>query len=632
MCTVYGVHQPAAPHLGQKRDKRGTMPVFVERVVELSSERSQLWCAIGDTERMNRAVGLGPLEVTPNEDATAARYVVRTVSGGFPLEYEERPFEWTENEHFRSHREVRRGVVRSMTNEFWLTALPSGGTSVRFRLAVEPRWKLFAPIAKLELLRFAGLIVRELRQVEADVKNGKTACFRSGRSEVDELSLSRCARALDDTLSPERRDLGHKLVEYVRRAPDADVVRMRPFDLADELSTDERETLAVCLHAVKSGLLELQWELVCPSCRTGTESTEALSDLPVAGHCQLCDLSFELTLDRAVEATFRPGRSLRTLAAGPYCIGGPRRTPHVVAQTLLHPGARSELKAPVEPGRYRLFLRGGTTSALEIAEGGATALSVQAAESSLTPATATLAPGATIDFVYAGSNQTHVKLERLLYASRAATAHVVSTLPEFRREFSGDLLRPGTTLRVARVALLFTDLTDSTALYSRVGDAKAFKVVHEHFDLLMSIITQRRGTLVKTIGDAVMAAFVEERDAIGAAVEMLERFPTFRGGLPEAGRTFLKVGVYAGPCYVVTANGILDYFGQTVNLAARLQGAAGAGEIILVDAVADEAHQQGWLGAHAPGERFDAVLKGLDAPVRVARIPVDRPTQPSEVP
>ena len=600
------------------------MPVSVERVVELASDRSQLWCAIGDTERMNRAVGLGPLQVSPNEDASAARYVVRTVSAGFALEYEERPFEWTENERFRIHRQMRRGVVRSMTNEFWLVPSTNGGTTVRFRLSVEPRWALFAPIAKWQLMRFANRIVRELRQVEADVKNGQTACFHTGHSEVDEVSLGRTARVLDDALTAERRELGKKLVEHVRSAPDADVVRIRPFELADELHTDERETLAVCLHAVKSGLLELQWELVCPSCRTGTESAEALSDLPTAGHCQLCDLSFELELDRAVEATFRPSSSLRTLASGPYCIGGPRRTPHVVAQTVLEPHAKADLKAPAEPGRYRLFLRGGTTAALEIAEGGTTELAIQAVEGALTPAKATLAPGALIQVSYDGDKQTHIKLERLLYASRAATAHVVSTLPEFRREFSGDLLRPGTTLRVARVALLFTDLTDSTALYSRVGDAKAFKVVHEHFDLLLSIITKRRGTLVKTIGDAVMAAFVEERDAIAAAIEMLERFPTFRGGLPEANRTFLKVGVYAGPCYVVTANGILDYFGQTVNLAARLQGAAGAGEVILVEAVADEAHEQGWLGTHAPGERFDAVLKGLDAPVRVARIHVDR--------
>jgi hypothetical protein len=175
-----------------------------------------------------------------------------------------------------------------------------------------------------------------------------------------------------------------------------------------------------------------------------------------------------------------------------------------VAQTLLEPHGTAELKAPAELGRYRLFLRGGATSALEIAEGGETELTVKAAGGSLSPTKALLAPGASLRLVLEGENQTHLKLERLLYASAAATAHVVSTLPEFRRDFSGDLLRPGTTLRVARVALLFTDLTDSTALYTRVGDAKAFKVVHEHFDLLLSIIAARRGTLVKTIGDAVM--------------------------------------------------------------------------------------------------------------------------------
>jgi adenylate cyclase len=314
------------------------------------------------------------------------------------------------------------------------------------------------------------------------------------------------------------------------------------------------------------------------------------------------------------------------LQAGPYCIGGPRRTPHVVGQAILLPHSTTLLHAPPEPGRYRLFLRGGATAALEVEADGATELQFAASEAGFTPGTARAAPGASLHVQHSGSNETHVKLERMDYASRAATAHVVTTLPEFRREFSSDLLRPGTTLKVARVALLFTDLTDSTALYSRVGDAKAFKVVHEHFDLLMSIISANKGTLVKTIGDAVMAAFVEERDAITAAVQMLERFPQFRGGLPEAHRTYLKVGVYAGPCYVVTANGILDYFGQTVNLAARLQGAAGAGEIVLTDALAEEALALGWLGQRRLGERFDAILKGLDAPVKVTRIPVDAPS------
>jgi adenylate cyclase len=601
------------------------MPVFVERVVELAGDSAKLWSAVGDTERMNRALGLGPLQVKSIESKTAARFLVRTVATGFELEYEEQPFEWTENERFRVHRSMRRGVLRSMTNEFWLAPAAGGKTELCFRLLVEPRWWLFSPLAKLQLLRVARRLVRALRQVESSLAVGHSACFQGEASAVDDEALGRVGRSLDDALSPERQELGQKLVAYVKSAADPDLARIRPFELADELGCDEREMLAVCLYAVKAGLLELQWELICPSCRTGTESAEALSELPAAGHCQLCDLSFELELDRAVEATFRPSRSLRALAAGPFCIGGPRRTPHVIAQRLLEPRASVELRAPREAGRYRLFLRGGACVAIEVSPDGSPALSVRATGSSLSPATASLAPGAPISVEHSGEQATHVKLERLVYASRAATAHVVSTLPEFRRDFSGDLLRAGTTLRVARVALLFSDLTDSTALYSRVGDAKAFKVVHEHFDLLMAVIARHRGTLVKTIGDAVMAAFVDERDAIAAAIEMLERFPAFRSGLPEANRTFLKVGVYAGPCYVVTANGILDYFGQTVNTAARLQGAAAAGEVVVTEAAVDEAHERGWLGPHAPGERFDAVLKGLDRPLRCARIVVDRP-------
>src|SRR5450755_1962356 len=67
----------------------GTMSqVVVERHIDLKSERAALWCAVGDTERLNRAIGLGRLELKPNSDASAARFVVRTVSAGMPLEYE----------------------------------------------------------------------------------------------------------------------------------------------------------------------------------------------------------------------------------------------------------------------------------------------------------------------------------------------------------------------------------------------------------------------------------------------------------------------------------------------------------------------------------------------------------------
>ncbi len=105
---------------------------------------------------------------------------------------------------------------------------------------------------------------------------------------------------------------------------------------------------------------------------------------------------------------------------------------------------------------------------------------------------------------------------------------------------------------------------------------------------------------------------------------MHRAFPAFRAGNCDAARTFLKIGVYAGPCYVVTANGVLDYFGQTVNIAARLQGASGPGEVVLDGLFADEAERAGWLESFSISEHFEARLKGLPNPVRVARIVADR--------
>ncbi len=599
--------------------------VVVERHLDLVAERAALWCAVGDTERMNRAIGLGKLELTPKSDAGAARFMVRTISAGFPIEYEERPFEWIENERFSVRRVLHSGLLKSMEHEFKLEPRAEGGTRLHVRITIEPRYGVLAPIVRLQVSRMLDRIEAEFRNVDRDIQAGKGVCFRVSSTPSDVALLARARNALLAALSADRHPLATRLADFVESGSDADVSRIRPLDLAEQWSVDGRELLAVCLAAVVNGLLELRWDLVCPSCRNANARQASLHELAAGGHCQLCDLSYEIELDRAVEATFLPASALRTPEPGPFCIGGPMRTPHVVAQTILAPNGSVTMTAPERPGRYRLFVRGGATAALEVkAETGEDGARFHAAGDTIEPKSVTVKPGAPLTVTQSDPDERHVKLERLEWASRAATAHLVSTIPEFRRQFSSDLLRTGVTLRVARVALLFTDLTDSTALYHNVGDAKAFKVVQEHFDVLSAIIAEHRGTIVKTIGDAVMAAFLEERDALEAAFAMHRAFPAFRAGNEDAARTFLKVGVHAGACYVVTANGILDYFGQTVNVAARLQGASGPGEVIIDGNFADEALRAGWLGGHTIAEHFETKLKGLPDPVRVARIVADR--------
>ncbi len=188
----------------------------------------------------------------------------------------------------------------------------------------------------------------------------------------------------------------------------------------------------------------------------------------------------------------------------------------------------------------------------------------------------------------------------------------------FRELFGAETIHADEGLAVKRLTLLFTDLRGSTALYDRIGDIKAFELVRTHFGYLRECIADNEGALVKTIGDAVMASFVDPADALRAALAMRERIAHFNR---EAGGNLigLKIGMHAGACLAVTLNERLDYFGQTVNIAARVQGLADAGEIVLTDevlvapgasALLDE------LGVAAEAAR----LKGVVGDIRVHRI------------
>jgi adenylate cyclase len=243
--------------------------------------------------------------------------------------------------------------------------------------------------------------------------------------------------------------------------------------------------------------------------------------------------------------------------------------------------------------------------------------------------TATLGHGEPIEIAPAGrltvlnqGSERHVKLERLDWFSQAASARQLSTLPAFRREFSAEVLRPGTSLKVARVTLLFTDLTDSTKLYANIGDAAAFRLVQDHFVALLPIIEKNGGALVKTIGDAIMAVFAEEDGAVKAGVAMLEAFAAFRRDAPNGQATDIKIGLFTGPCFAINANAVLDYFGQSVNVAARLQGQAKSGEVVMESSAAQAAVQRGLLGRARVMSTEEASLKGVDGVIRIVRIAI----------
>lgn len=188
----------------------------------------------------------------------------------------------------------------------------------------------------------------------------------------------------------------------------------------------------------------------------------------------------------------------------------------------------------------------------------------------------------------------------------------------FRRLFRSERVDEREGLGIRQVTLLFTDIKGSTALYERLGDLNAYALVREHFALLGATVQEHSGAIVKTIGDAVMAVFSRPTDAVSAALHMLgeiERHNSEHGD-PSI---ILKIGAHCGPSIAVTLNDNLDYFGQTVNVAARVQSLADAGEICISEALYSAPGVSDLLSGHSIAV-FDAPLRGVEGSASVYRV------------
>ncbi|MBA3568349.1 MAG: adenylate/guanylate cyclase domain-containing protein [Pyrinomonadaceae bacterium] len=160
--------------------------------------------------------------------------------------------------------------------------------------------------------------------------------------------------------------------------------------------------------------------------------------------------------------------------------------------------------------------------------------------------------------------------------------------------------------------MLFTDLRHSTQLYREIGDATAFGRVLNHFDVLKKAIAEADGALVKTIGDAVMGVFRDSASALNAVLTAQQILATPpKGTAPLT----LKAGMHSGPCIAVTLNDRLDYFGSTVNMAARLEGLSTGNDVIISRSVYDDPDVRELINSsdtNLQAVPFEIVLKGFD--------------------
>ena len=396
-------------------------------------------------------------------------------------------------------------------------------------------WEPLTLIGRLfgaRLAAQAGEVVgKRILEAVAFAKGARATHFDLAPPELPDGARERAAAlAAEIDRSPYGNGLGRTLADRVLTAMATDLLPLKPKPLARELKVPQRAAVEGCLAGVRAGLLTMKWDLLCTNCRGPKLSAGALSELPRGAHCPSCNIDYDRDFEKNVELSFAPAPSVRPLMAGGFCLSGPMATPHVAVQLLLAPGEKRSVQIDLPPGSYRLrTLHPGTHVDLEHAGGAFPGLRVTATGVEALP------PGeaGTVAFANDAGFELAALIEDRTWTRDALTAPEVISLQVFRDLFAEATLRPGDEAGVSQVALLFSDLQGSTALYERVGDAVAFNMVREHFALLAGVVRDHDGAVVKTIGDAVMASFGDPANAVKAALAMQARIADPRAR-PEA--------------------------------------------------------------------------------------------------
>jgi class 3 adenylate cyclase len=373
----------------------------------------------------------------------------------------------------------------------------------------------------------------------------------------------------------------------------------------------------------------MTWSLMCPSCAGVLSANRSLKTLDKAQYnCAFCAAGYETTLDNLVEVTFTVSPRLRKIAAhtpdqlpaAEYlrqifwssAIDLPADLEKLLAEVMLEsvdlpPGERAILSLQLPKGTVIVFdpvthtaqfleVNGEEASERQNLSVIFNKVQVPVDSVALRPGPLRLAlenrtEGRVLPAVWVTNQALDDLLKRrkpILNAKRLLTNQT------FRDIYRTETLAIGQRLKILSLTFLFSDLKDSTALYERVGDLVAFDLVNEHFRLLQEIIASERGAVVKTVGDAVMATFETPDRAIAAAIRMREAMSDL-GAERQHQSLRLKMGIHEGSCLAVTLNGQQDYFGQTVNVASRVQGLADSRSIMVTEQVVENADARALL-------------------------------------
>lgn len=447
-----------------------------------------------------------------------------------------------------------------------------------------------------------------------------------------------------------------RLESLIRDGDDRALFRVNPFALAAERGLDPVEATDLMLHATAQGLFEMDWLLICPRCACAVESFAKLRAVMRQFRCPQCHNEYEAAMDDYIAIYFNVSPQISAIryhrpdSLEPFDYTfhyrgvqegrRPDGAPYIDSTRdalcgieFVPPEGSASFSFEAAPGMVA-GVSADTEAGFALQIDGTPVTETRSVQltyhgSSYAPAELPLAPGPVrLEITNPTAHRITVAVvqfppgagDEFLTFDPYLTGKHLLTSQTFKSLFRSEVVGGAQGIAIRDIAILFTDIRGSTALYQRIGDLNAYELVQQHFDWLREATVRHGGAVVKTIGDAVMAAYPDAAHAVAAALEMRAAAERYNQGQPDR-PVALKIGIHHGTAIAVTMNDELDYFGQTVNIAARVQATADAQEICLTDEVIAYPGVQDLLAGY-PTERDSAEFRGVGRRMGVVKVGV----------
>ena len=539
---------------------------------ELAASPEALWPYVIDTSRLNRTVGYEEGFFEERDGILHGFYLVNEKR----IEWSEPPWNWSYARFIGNIRLFSNGLISALRTMIHLEPIASG-TRAWIYLGAVPRSPKFIPAVEGYFAPKQAGYAAALSQIATAAKqqaqpNTTYQAVPLDLSTTAEQRLQQLREVLiKRTQAPELVD---RLLDYLQQADEFDLYRIQLVPLAQAWHVPLTTLLTLCLHAVREGLLTLSWDLICPHCRGVRNEHAVLSQIPTSGRCDICQIDFDASHETALEITFHVHPAIKDIPRHFYCLGDAGKKPHIKLQARLAPGQERTFETRLPVGTYRLRVIGETALLLlHIKSDAAEQSFTWSADEGQTPILAQ--PHPHIRLVNPAPDERVFIIEDISWQNSALRPAHVFRLQEFRDLFSYETLSSHMYLNVGIQTFVFCDVVGSTSLYATQGDAQAFFEIKQYYEMMIQAAQQHNGALVKTIGDGVMLVFATSDDGFRATLELQRLFSR------QTSQIYVRTAIHSGTCLAVTFANNIDYFGQTINLAAKLQQLAQKNQIVM---------------------------------------------------